>query len=60
MQQQHHSSYDLLLLGGGYGGLTAARLATSLGVRTILIEKEQLGGECLHGSCVPSKSLIHE
>lgn len=60
MQQHHtHSSYDLILLGGGSGGLTAARLAASLGARTLLVEKERLGGECLHSGCVPSKSLIH-
>ena len=52
-------AYDLTILGGGSGGLTAARLAASLGARTLLIEKERLGGECLHSGCVPSKSLIH-
>jgi pyruvate/2-oxoglutarate dehydrogenase complex dihydrolipoamide dehydrogenase (E3) component len=51
--------YDLTILGGGSGGLTAARLAASLGAHTLLIEKERLGGECLHSGCVPSKSLIH-
>ncbi len=59
MQQKNDISYDLIILGGGSGGLTAARLATSLGARTLLIEKERLGGECLHSGCVPSKSLIH-
>lgn len=59
MQQNHALSYDLIILGGGSGGLTAARLARSLGARTLLIEKERLGGECLHSGCVPSKSLIH-
>jgi pyruvate/2-oxoglutarate dehydrogenase complex dihydrolipoamide dehydrogenase (E3) component len=40
------------------GGLTAARIATSLGAHVLLIEKERLGGDCLHYGCVPSKSLI--
>src|SRR5262249_31478697 len=59
MLQKNQTTYDLILLGGGSGGLTAARFAASLGARTLLIEKERLGGECLHSGCVPSKSLIH-
>lgn len=59
MRLPNQFSYDLVILGGGSGGLTAARLAASLGARTLLIEKEHLGGECLHSGCVPSKSLIH-
>ncbi len=51
--------YDLTILGGGSGGLTAARLATSLGARVLLIDKERLGGDCLYAGCVPSKSLIY-
>src|SRR5579859_1816345 len=51
--------YDLTILGGGSGGLTAARIAASLGARVLLIDKERLGGECLYTGCVPSKSLIH-
>ena len=51
--------YDITIIGGGSGGLTAARLAYSLGARTCLIDKERLGGDCLHYGCVPSKSLIH-
>ena len=46
--------YDLTIIGGGSGGLTAARLATSLGANVLLIEKERLGGDCLHYGCVPS------
>lgn len=51
--------YDLTILGGGSGGLTAARLAASLGARVLLIDKERLGGDCLYTGCVPSKALIH-
>ncbi len=51
--------YDLTILGGGSGGLTAARTAASLGARVLLVEKERLGGDCLYTGCVPSKSLIH-
>lgn len=51
--------YDVIVLGGGSGGLTAARLAAALGARTALIDKERLGGDCLYYGCVPSKTLIH-
>src|SRR5262245_61399116 len=51
--------YDITIIGGGSGGLTAARLAQALGARVALIDKERLGGDCLHYGCVPSKSLIH-
>ncbi|HLX39489.1 MAG TPA: FAD-dependent oxidoreductase, partial [Ktedonobacteraceae bacterium] len=51
--------YDLTIIGGGSGGLTAARIATSLGANVLLVDKERLGGDCLNYGCVPSKSLIH-
>src|SRR6266566_1819570 len=54
-----HTHYDMTIIGGGSGGLSAARLATSLGANVLLIDKERLGGDCLNYGCVPSKSLIH-
>src|SRR5712692_7427628 len=51
--------YDMTIIGGGSGGLTAARIATALGANVLLIDKERLGGDCLNYGCVPSKSLIH-
>src|SRR6266487_2165954 len=54
-----HTHYDMTIIGGGSGGLTAARLAASLGANVLLIDKERLGGDCLNYGCVPSKSLIH-
>lgn len=51
--------YDITIIGGGSGGLTAARTATALGARVLLVDKERLGGDCLRYGCVPSKSLIH-
>jgi len=51
--------YDMTIIGGGSGGLTAARTATALGAHVLLIDKEKLGGDCLNFGCVPSKSLIH-
>ncbi len=53
------AQYDLTILGGGSGGLIAARIAASLGANVLLIDKERLGGDCLNYGCVPSKSLIH-
>ncbi len=54
-----HMNYDMTIIGGGSGGLTAARLAASLGAKVLLIDKERLGGDCLYAGCVPSKSLLH-
>ena len=51
--------YDMTIIGGGSGGLTAARVATALGANVLLVDKEKLGGDCLNYGCVPSKSLIH-
>ena len=51
--------YDLGIIGGGAAGLTAAAGGAQFGAKTILIEKAgQLGGDCLHYGCVPSKTLI--
>ncbi|GAC1627727.1 MAG: mercuric reductase [Ktedonobacteraceae bacterium] len=54
-----HTRYDMTIIGGGSGGLTAARIAASLGANVLLVDKEKLGGDCLYYGCVPSKSLIH-
>ena len=51
--------YDLIVIGGGSGGLTAARLGANLGGKVALLDREKIGGECLYTGCVPSKSLIH-
>src|SRR5438105_8622145 len=50
--------YDLVVLGGGSGGLSVAKAAARVGARVALIEKGKLGGECTHTACVPSKALI--
>ncbi len=53
------SQRDLVVIGGGAGGLTIASVAAQLGLKVTLIEKEEkLGGDCLHFGCVPSKTLI--
>ncbi len=50
--------YDLIVLGGGTGGLVSARIAAAAGARVALIERERLGGDCLWTGCVPSKALL--
>jgi len=51
---------DVVVIGGGAGGLSIASVAAQLGLKTVLIEKSNaLGGDCLHYGCVPSKTLIH-
>lgn len=50
--------YDLVVLGGGTGGYVAAIRAAQLGLKTAIVEKEKLGGTCLHSGCIPSKALL--
>jgi pyruvate/2-oxoglutarate dehydrogenase complex dihydrolipoamide dehydrogenase (E3) component len=50
--------YDLIVIGAGSGGLSAAPLAAKLGARVALVEKYKPGGDCLYTGCVPSKALI--
>ena len=50
--------YDLVVLGGGTGGLVSALVAADVGARVALIERDRVGGDCLWTGCVPSKSLI--
>ena len=50
---------QLLVIGGGPGGYVAAIRAAQLGIATVLVEGEQLGGTCLNIGCIPSKALIH-
>ena len=50
--------YDVIVIGGGSGGLFAASIANTLGAKTCLIDKRKLGGECTWFGCMPSKSLI--
>lgn len=51
-------THDVIILGGGAAGLTAASGLAQLGMRVALIEKEHMGGDCLYYGCVPSKSLL--
>ena len=49
---------DLCVVGAGSGGLSVAAGAAQLGARTVLVEKDRMGGDCLNHGCVPSKSLL--
>lgn len=49
---------DVAIIGGGPGGYVCAIRAGQLGLRTVLIESDRIGGECLNYGCIPSKSLI--
>ncbi|WP_199430220.1 dihydrolipoyl dehydrogenase [Qaidamihabitans albus] len=53
------TSADLVILGGGSGGYAAAFRAAELGLSVTLIEKDKLGGTCLHRGCIPTKALLH-
>ncbi|MFW5452912.1 dihydrolipoyl dehydrogenase family protein [Thioalkalivibrio sulfidiphilus] len=60
MSPRQQDNPELVVIGGGVGGLVTASVAGQLGVRTTLIERgPKLGGDCLHTGCVPSKTLIH-
>src|SRR5579864_6696047 len=51
--------YDIVILGGGSGGYACALRAAEFGKRVALIEKDKVGGTCLHRGCIPTKALLH-
>ena len=51
--------YDVVILGGGSGGYACAFRAAELGLAVALVEKDKLGGTCLHRGCIPTKALLH-
>jgi dihydrolipoamide dehydrogenase len=53
------ASYDLVILGAGSGGYAAALRGSQLGLKVALIERDVLGGTCLHRGCIPTKALLH-
>lgn len=53
------NTFDLVVLGGGSGGYACALRAAELGLRVALVERDKLGGTCLHRGCIPTKALLH-
>ena len=53
------NEYQLIVIGAGPGGYTAALTGAKLGLRTAIIEKSDLGGTCLNRGCIPTKALLH-
>jgi dihydrolipoamide dehydrogenase len=51
-------AFDLIVIGGGTGGYTAAIKASQSGLKTALIERDKVGGVCLHRGCIPTKALL--
>lgn len=59
MAKDASTVFDLVILGGGSGGYAAALRGAQLGLDVALIEKDKLGGTCLHRGCIPTKALLH-
>ena len=55
--EQHQ--FDVVILGGGSGGYAAALRSAELGKSVVLIERDKVGGTCLHRGCIPTKALLH-
>ena len=51
--------YDLVIIGAGWAGFSAAEYASSLGFKTALVERDSLGGTCLNYGCIPTKTLLN-
>ena len=59
MPADAESTFDVVILGGGSGGYACAFRAAQLGLSVALVEKNKLGGTCLHVGCIPTKALLH-
>ncbi|MBD0292269.1 MAG: dihydrolipoyl dehydrogenase [Jiangellaceae bacterium] len=53
------NNFDVVILGGGSGGYACAFRAAELGMSVALVEKDKVGGTCLHYGCIPTKALLH-
>jgi dihydrolipoamide dehydrogenase len=52
------TQYDVVIVGSGPGGYVAAIRAAQLGMKTAVVERDELGGVCLNWGCIPSKALL--
>ncbi len=59
MSQPNGETFDIVILGAGSGGYATALRAVQLGLTVALVEKDKLGGTCLHVGCIPTKALLH-
>ena len=55
----HNYDYDVVVVGSGPGGYVAAIRSAQLGLKTAIVERENMGGVCLNWGCIPTKALIH-
>ncbi|MET9963631.1 dihydrolipoyl dehydrogenase [Streptomyces sp. NPDC006326] len=53
------TSADVIVIGGGTGGYSTALRAAALGLTVVLVERDKVGGTCLHRGCIPSKAMLH-
>ncbi|MFJ4900609.1 dihydrolipoyl dehydrogenase [Streptomyces sp. NPDC088727] len=58
-QTEKVTETDVLVIGGGTGGYSTALRAAALGLRVVLVERDKVGGTCLHRGCIPSKAMLH-
>ena len=58
MTVEQRQEFDVVFLGGGTGGYVAAIRAAQLGLKVAVVEKDKVGGTCLHRGCIPSKALL--
>lgn len=58
MKTRTAETYDLVIVGLGSGGATACEFATRIGARTLVVERDRIGGDCLWTGCVPSKAAV--
>ena len=55
----NNSTFDVVILGGGNAGYSAAFRAAKLGMKVAMVERDKVGGTCLHRGCIPTKALLH-
>ncbi len=58
MEQNSDGRYDVVVIGGGPGGYAAALYGASAGLRVAVVERDKVGGTCLHRGCIPAKELL--
>ena len=59
MAESADNTFDVVVLGGGSGGYACALRASQLGLKVAVVERDKIGGTCLHRGCIPTKALLH-